>query len=134
MTWTVKPDVYLAGFNEVNKYVRDGTLAAPSLAYVTNTLTIIVAAGNRMHMRTLADLARPRMKLALQNPALEGIAHQIKVSLEKAGGSALVTQVYETKVQDGSTILAQRRLFCAVSSRQHSLVCGFVNLPFESAR
>jgi ABC-type molybdate transport system substrate-binding protein len=105
MTWTVKPDVYLAGFNEVETYVHDGTLVAPAVAYVTNTLTIMVAAGNPMHIRSLADLAQPRLKLAMPNPAFEGIAHQIKESLEKAGGAALVTQVYETKVKDGSTIL-----------------------------
>jgi ABC-type molybdate transport system substrate-binding protein len=105
MTWTVKPDVYLAGFNEVDKYVREGTLAAPAVAYVTNTLTIMVAKDNPMHIRTLADLAQPGMKLAMPNPAFEGIANQIKESLEKAGGSALETQVYATKVKDGSTML-----------------------------
>ena len=41
----------------------------------------------------------------MPNPEFEGIARQIKAALAKAGGNALVTSVYETKVKDGSTIL-----------------------------
>lgn len=105
MTWTVKPDVYLAGLKKVQQYVADGTLDAPAVPYVTNTLTIMVAKGNPEHIATLADLGKPGIKLAMPNPQFEGIARQIKASLTKAGGPALTTMVYETKLKDGSTML-----------------------------
>ncbi len=41
----------------------------------------------------------------MPNPEYEGIGRQIKAALAKAGGEALVTKVYDTKVKDGSTYL-----------------------------
>ena len=105
MTWTVKPDVYLAGLKKVQQYVDDGTLEAPAVPYVTNTLTIMVSKGNPEHITKLADLGKPGIKLAIPNPEFEGIARQIKASLTKAGGAELTTMVYETKLKDGSTLL-----------------------------
>ena len=105
MTWTAKPDVYLAGLQKVREYVADGTLQAPAIPYVTNTLAIMVGKGNPAHITKLGDLANPAIKLAMPNPEFEGISRQIKDALTKAGGAALATQVYETKVRDGSTVL-----------------------------
>lgn len=105
MTWTVKPDVYLAGLKKVQQYVADGTLAAPAVPYVTNTLTIMVAKGNPAGITGLADLGKRDVKLAMPNPEFEGIARQIKAALTKAGGPQLTTMVYETKLKDGSTEL-----------------------------
>ncbi|WP_418789317.1 substrate-binding domain-containing protein [Paraburkholderia pallida] len=105
MTWTAKPDVYLAGLKAVQKEIQAGRLTAPAVPYVTNTLTIMVAKGNPEHIAGLADLARPGLRLAMPNPAFEGVARQIKASLEHAGGSALVNTVYGAKVADGSTLL-----------------------------
>jgi molybdate transport system substrate-binding protein len=105
MTWTVKPDVYLAGLKAVQKQVDAGLLQAPAVPYATNTLTIMVAAGNPMHIEGLSDLSRPSLKLAMPNPEFEGVARQIKASLEKVGGKTLETQVYETKVEQGTTEL-----------------------------
>ncbi|RDS84255.1 substrate-binding domain-containing protein [Dyella psychrodurans] len=105
MTWTVKPDVYLAGLKAVKKQIDTGLLQAPAVPYATNTLTIMVAAGNPMQIAGLSDLSKPSLKLAMPNPEFEGIARQIEASLEKAGGKALETQVYETKVGQGSTEL-----------------------------
>jgi ABC-type molybdate transport system substrate-binding protein len=73
--------------------------------YATNTLTIMVAAGNPMHIEALSDLGRSGLRLAMPNPKFEGIARQIKASLDKAGGKALETAVYETKVRQGTTEL-----------------------------
>jgi ABC-type molybdate transport system substrate-binding protein len=105
MTWAIKPDVYLAGLEKVKEYVADGTLDAPAVPYVTNTLTIMVAKGNPHHITGLVDLARPELRLALPNPEFEGIARQIKAALSKAGGPQLSAQIYETKVKEGSAIL-----------------------------
>ncbi|HEY5264057.1 MAG TPA: substrate-binding domain-containing protein, partial [Steroidobacteraceae bacterium] len=105
MTWTVKPDVYLAGLQKVKDFVADGTLDSPAVPYVTNTLAIMVAKGNPKHITKLADLAAARLRLALPNPAFEGVARQIRDALNEAGGAQLSTEVYETKVRDGSAVL-----------------------------
>ena len=105
MTWTVKPDVYLAGLAAVNKQIEAGLLSGPAVPYVTNVLAIMTPKGNPAHIASLADLGRSDVKLAMPNPEFEGIARQIKESLGKAGGEALVTTVYQTKVSDGTTQL-----------------------------
>lgn len=105
MTWTVEPDVYLAGLKAVQKQIDAGLLQAPAVPYATNTLTIMVAAGNPLHIERLSDLGRPNLRLAMPNPKFEGIARQIEASLEKAGGKTLETEVYETKVRRGATEL-----------------------------
>ncbi len=107
MTWTVPADAFFAGYASVKRLVAEGLLAGPAVPYVTNTLAIMVPKDNPAHIRTLADLGRPGVRLAMPNPAFEGIAHQIKAALEKAGGAALERAVYDTKVHDGSTILTQ---------------------------
>ena len=105
MTWTVKPDVYLAGLNAVKGHVADGLLQGPAVPYVTNVLEIMVPKGNPAHVTGLADLGRDDIKLAMPNPEFEGIARQIQASLAKAGGQALADKVYKAKVADGSAQL-----------------------------
>jgi ABC-type molybdate transport system substrate-binding protein len=105
MTWTVPADVYLAGLKAVQKQIDAGRLQAPAAPYVTNTLTVMVPQGNPAHITGLADLGRPDVRLAMPNPEFEGIARQIKASLEHAGGDTLLNLVYGTKVTDGSTSL-----------------------------
>jgi molybdate transport system substrate-binding protein len=105
MTWTAKPDAYLAGLKKVQSLIDRGMLTGTAVPYVTNTLTIMVPAGNPGHVKGLSDLARPDLHLAMPNPEFEGIARQIEASLKSAGGEALATTVYKTKVADGSTVL-----------------------------
>ena len=105
MTWTAKADAYFAGLLKVKALIKDGTLTGEPVPYVTNTLTIMVAKGNPAHIASLADLGKPSVKLAMPNPAFEGIARQIKMALGKVGGQALETAVYDTKVKDGSAVL-----------------------------
>jgi ABC-type molybdate transport system substrate-binding protein len=105
MTWTVPGDAYFAGLNAVKGLIDQGLLDGPAVPYVTNTLAIMVAKGNPRHITGLADLSKADMRLALPNPKYEGIAKQIKASLDKAGGDTLVKAVYETKVADGSAVL-----------------------------
>ena len=105
MTWTVKADVYSAGLNKVKSAVDEGMLNGPAVAYVTNDLTIMVPKGNPAGITGLADLGKPEVRLAMPNPAWEGVAKQIKTSLSKAGGDALAKTVYEDKVKSGQTIL-----------------------------
>ncbi|MBN9511521.1 MAG: substrate-binding domain-containing protein [Alphaproteobacteria bacterium] len=107
MTWTAKADVYLAGLRAVRALVKEGLLEDPVVPYVTNTLTIMVAQGNPHGITGLRDLADPKLRLAMPNPAFEGIGRQIQEALRKAGGEALVRAVYEAKVHDGSTVLTR---------------------------
>lgn len=105
MTWTVQADVYLAGLNAVSKQIKAGILNAPAVPYVTNRLTLMVPTDNPAKITGLNDLWRPDLRLAMPDPAFEGIAKQIKVALFHAGGKKLVQQVYEIKVAQGTTIL-----------------------------
>ena len=105
MTWTAPADVYFAGLAKVKQRIDEGLLVAPAVPYVTNTLTIMVPKGNPAHITGLADLGKPGVRLVMPNPEFEGIARQIKAALAKAGGPALVTTVYDTKVKGGGTTL-----------------------------
>jgi ABC-type molybdate transport system substrate-binding protein len=105
MAWTTRPDVYLAGLQAVRTQIDAGLLAAPAVPYVTNTLTIMVPKGNPAHITGLADLGKADLHVAMPNPQFEGIARQVQASLEKAGGQALVSTVYQVKVHDGTTQL-----------------------------
>jgi molybdate transport system substrate-binding protein len=105
MTWTAKPDAYFASLAAVNEMIAHGLLTGPAVPYATNTLTIMVPKGNPARIASLADLAKPDVRLAMPNPEFEGIARQIRTALTKAGGDALANAVYPTKVADGSTVL-----------------------------
>jgi molybdate transport system substrate-binding protein len=107
MTWTVRPDVFLAERAASNDLVQRGKLVAPVITFATNDLAIMVPAGNPAHVGTLGDLARPGLALAMPNPEFEGVARQIRATLVKAGGEALAESVYGKKVRDGDTILTR---------------------------
>jgi molybdate transport system substrate-binding protein len=107
MTWTAKPDAYLAGLKKAQGLVDRGLLTGPAVPYVTNSLTIMVPSGNPGHVRTLSNLARRDLHVVMPNPEFEGIARQIEASLTKARGEALASTVYKTKVADGGTVLTQ---------------------------
>jgi ABC-type molybdate transport system substrate-binding protein len=107
MTFTARPDAYFGGYEKVKALVGDGLLLGPATSYVTNTLTIMVQAGNPKAIRGLADLRRPDIRLAMPNPEFEGVARQIKSALGKVGGEDLTNEVYGAKVARGQTVLTQ---------------------------
>lgn len=107
MTWTVAPDVFAAGLKKVDEEIQAGKLVGPATPYVTNDLTIMVPRGNPAGITSVADFAKPGVRLVMPNPAWEGIARQVEATLAKVGGDSLKTLVYDTKVKDGSTILTQ---------------------------
>jgi len=55
MTWTVKPDVYLAERAASEDLVQQGRLAAPVVTFATNDLAIMVRAGNPARVAGLAE-------------------------------------------------------------------------------
>ncbi len=107
MTWTIKPDIYLAELAASNQLVQSGRLVAPVITFATNDLAIMVPASNPARIAALADLGRAGLALAMPNPEFEGVARQIRLSLVKAGGEALAETVYGKKVRDGETVLTR---------------------------
>ena len=105
MTWTAHADVYAGGMKRVTGVIKDGYATGPAVPYATNTLTIMVPKGNPAHITGLADLGKPGVRLVMPNPKFEGIGRQIKASLAKAGGDALVNTVYTDKVKNGETLM-----------------------------
>src|ERR1700761_7476305 len=107
MTWTARPDVFMAGRAGVTALIEQGSLRAPLVSYATNDLAIMVAAGNPKRIAGLADLARPDVRLAMPNLVTEGVSRQIQASLVKAGGEPLRAAVYESKVTTGTSLMTQ---------------------------
>ncbi len=107
MTWTVHADVYAGGLRRVEATIKEGLAVGRAVPYATNTLTIMVPRGNPARITGLNDLGKPGVRLVMPNPAFEGVGRQIKASLAKAGGEALVRAVYETKVRNGETMLTR---------------------------
>ena len=107
MTWTTRPDVFMAGLSGVKTLIDQGALRPPLVSYATNDLAIMVAAGNPKQIAGLADLARPDVRLAMPNLVTEGVSRQIQASLVKAGGPELRAAVYEGKVTAGTSFMTQ---------------------------
>jgi ABC-type sulfate transport system substrate-binding protein len=105
----------------------------------------MVPKGNPARVTSLTDLARGNIRLAMPNPDTEGVTEQIKMSLQKAGGEALVTAVYGTKVQDGSSYLTaihhretpmflmQGRAEAGVTWRSEAMFQEQIGNPIEQA-
>lgn len=106
LTLQIEPDVYEAGANAVLEMKKSG-LVEEVVDYTTNDLQIMVAAGNPKHVRSLKDLARADVTVALPNPELEGIGKQVEIALNKTGGEALAATVYQSRVASGGVILTQ---------------------------
>jgi ABC-type molybdate transport system substrate-binding protein len=107
LTFTVKPDVYMAEQAASLELTRQGRLVGPVITFATNDLTIMVPNGNPARIGSLHDLARPGLALAMPNPEFEGVARQIRLSLVKAGGEALAEAVYGEKVRRGEAVLTR---------------------------
>lgn len=99
---TVQPDLLAAGPRLLKPLVGEGLIEEP-VSYATNDLAILVAAGNPLEVRGLADLARPDVRVAMPNLRDEGVAELIAQALEKAGGPPLRAAVMEEKVAAGAT-------------------------------
>jgi accessory colonization factor AcfC len=106
LTLHVQPDVYEAGARVLHG-MADKHQLKDVTEYATNTLEIMIPAGNPKHITSLRDLGRADLRLSMPNPQWEGVANQIATSLRKAGGDALVEQVYQKKVADGTTVLTE---------------------------
>lgn len=104
LTIRVSPDVFIAGKRRMDAEQKLGVVGVPVL-FASNDLAIMVRAGNPKHVRTLADLGRPDVRVAMPNPKTEGIARQIEIAYKKAGGDALEQTIMGAKVRNGTTLL-----------------------------
>jgi ABC-type molybdate transport system substrate-binding protein len=105
-TLRVQPDVYAAGADALADMEKQHLVEVPT-PYVTNDLGIMVAQSNPKQIKTLRDLARPDVRLAMPNMEFEGVARQIADSLKKAGGEELLRTIYVEKPKSGATYLTE---------------------------
>jgi ABC-type molybdate transport system substrate-binding protein len=75
--------------------------------YASNTLAILVRAGNPRAIRSLRDLGRADVRVVMPNPKWEGVAEQVEGAYAKAGGAVLVREIMDTKVAAGTTMLTR---------------------------
>ncbi len=100
------PDVYTAGREEMEDLLRQGFIQGYK-PYARNGLAILVPAANPAAISGLKDLGQPGVRVAMPNPAYEGVGRLILKAIEKAGGSELVKRVMEEKVMNGETYLTR---------------------------
>lgn len=99
-----KPDVFLSGARRMRE-MREKGYVGRAFAYASNELAIMVRKGNPKHIASMRDLGRADVRVAMPDPRWEGVAEQIDASYRKAGGEALMHDVMESKVENGTTIL-----------------------------
>ncbi|MBC9932157.1 molybdate ABC transporter substrate-binding protein [Chitinophaga qingshengii] len=104
MRITLKPDVYTAGKTRING-MADRFSRTEVYAY--NKLALMVPKGNPAKVNSLADLAKPGVRVSMPNPAWEGIGKRIEEAYVKAGGEKLKQQIMDTKVKNSTTYLTQ---------------------------
>lgn len=104
MRLTLHPDIYTAGKSRIDE---NKNLFTETVAYTKNNLAIMVHQGNPLHIQSLQDLGKKEVRVSMPNPAWEGIGNKIEQAYIKAGGESLKTQIMETKVKNGSTILTR---------------------------
>ncbi len=107
LTLTVQPDVVQAGREQIGELASKGLLQGTPVDFIRNRLIIMTKRGNPSKIRSLADLAKPGVRLANPNPVTEGIAKKIKQALRNAGGEDLATEVYENKVNRGEAFITE---------------------------
>ena len=103
---SIAPDVLTAGTDQLSGLHAEGWVGASAL-YASNDLSLLVAPGNPANIRGLLDLGRPGVRIAMPNPATEGVGKLIVNALRSAGGEPLVRRVMEEKVLIGETRLTQ---------------------------
>ncbi len=101
LTMHFSPDIFMAGAKKLHFTNKIGMTTGHIVAYGENDLVIMTYKGNPYHITGLKSFYNPKLKLAMPNPAFEGISRQIKISLIKAGGRKLEQYVYNYGVKSG---------------------------------
>ncbi|HET9097101.1 MAG TPA: substrate-binding domain-containing protein [Candidatus Baltobacteraceae bacterium] len=103
---SAQPDVLLTGPRGMRTLRRIGKVSAWH-SYASNSLAILVHAGNPRDIRSLRDLGRANVRVVMPNPKWEGVAEQIEGAYAKAGGEQLVHTIMIAKLAAGTTILTR---------------------------
>nr|WP_298376800.1 substrate-binding domain-containing protein [uncultured Halomonas sp.] len=99
----LKPDIFTAGSGRVEDLQKQRGWFAETRPYARNRLAIMTYKGNPYEVENWEDLAQAGLSVCMPDPEFEGIAeHAIIPALEEAGGKALVSEIYQDKVNDGS--------------------------------
>jgi molybdate transport system substrate-binding protein len=102
---THRPDVFCAGRERIERLsIRKGWFDR-SIVYASNRLAIMVREGNPKRIRSLNDLAQPKIRVSMPDPEREGIGDYLLRALRNAGGDELVKKILQEKVADGSTYM-----------------------------
>lgn len=101
---THKPDVYAAGKNRIDSMHNHFNEV---IEYAYNKLAIMVQKNNPKDVKSILDLARADVKVAMPNPAWEGIGRQIEKVYTQIGGEDLRQTIMQTKVADNTTYLTK---------------------------
>ncbi|MCB2187701.1 MAG: substrate-binding domain-containing protein [Deltaproteobacteria bacterium] len=100
-----KPDVYTRGRGGLLRIQKEKGWFDRMEDYAGNRLAIMVYEGNPKGIKSLQDLGRDDIKVAMPNPKWEGIATPIEKAFRAAGGEDLVTRIMQTKLGAGTTWL-----------------------------
>lgn len=103
---SVQPDVLLTGPRGMRSLRRIGEVSTWH-SYASNSLAILVRAGNPLNIRSLRDLGRTNVRVVMPNPKWEGVAEQVEGAYAKAGGEQLVHTIMVTKLASGTTMLTR---------------------------
>lgn len=100
----VAADVVAAGRERMHALASAGHVDSRSVRlYATNRLALVVRPAAAGRVQRLADLAAADLRVALPDPAHEGIGRRVLEALKAAGGEALVNEVSVRKVTAGCT-------------------------------
>lgn len=100
----VRPDLLTSGLDDLQRLAREGLVEEP-VHYAENRLALLVTASAYERLSTLADLGDPEVRVALPNPATEGVGRLVLRALAAAGGERLVRRVQHDKLTGGTTRL-----------------------------
>jgi ABC-type molybdate transport system substrate-binding protein len=103
----VQPDIYSAVSEKAMQQLADADRIAPGdyRLYLHNRLSMMVPQGNPAGIASVADLARPEVRISQPDPANEDIAHHILDMYRDAGGGRLVHRIMEEKRIAGTTVM-----------------------------
>lgn len=101
---TLLPDVITAGPDMLEPLAAEGLVRAPR-NYASNDLSMLVTGS--APVTALADLGLPGVRVAMPDPATEGVGRLIVAALRAAGGADLVESVMDAKVTSGQTLLTR---------------------------
>lgn len=104
LSLSIMPDAVAAGPDMLAGLLADGLIDDP-VDYARNDLAVLVNGSGTEMVRSLADLGRDDVRIAMPNPRTEGVGRLIVRALEATGGSELADRVMVEKVADGTTLL-----------------------------